>query len=85
LKPLYGKKQTVFEKNYSFVVVNKSAKGFTIVLNKRAEDDIEFSWIALAVKDAKLSFSKEILNFVQQALSPTPSISASNSAVQNGP
>ncbi len=77
--------QTVFEKNYSFVVVNKSVKGFTIVLNKRAEDDIEFSWIALAVKDAKLSFSKEILNFVQQALSPTPSISASNSAVQNGP
>lgn len=77
--------QKILEKGYSFVVVSKSAKGFTIVLNKRAEDDIEFSWIALSIKETKISFSKEILNLVQQVLSPTPSISASNSAVQNGP
>lgn len=77
--------QKVFEKDYLFVIVNKSTKGFTIVLNKKAEEDIEFSWISLAIKDTKISFSKEVLNFVQQALSPTPSISASESAFQNGP
>lgn len=64
----------VFEKNYSFVVVNRSEKGFNIVLNKKAEDDIEFSWIALAISEKKISFSKEVIDFVQQVLSPTPSI-----------
>ncbi len=85
IKETFDLEQKVFSKGYSFIVVNKSTKGFTIVLNKKADDDVEFSWIALAIKDTKISFSKEVLNLVQQVLSPTPSISASNSAVQNEP
>ncbi|MDO8530143.1 MAG: hypothetical protein Q7S10_01940, partial [bacterium] len=36
-----------------FVVTNKHAKGFTILLNRPAPTSIPFSWIALAVRGAK--------------------------------
>ncbi len=42
-----------FDQKYSFVIVGKSSKGFNIVLNKKAKDDIYFNWTALRVKDAK--------------------------------
>jgi len=43
----------LLQKGYSYVVAKKSIKGFTIYLNKAAEEDVPFSWIALAVKNAK--------------------------------
>ncbi|MBI2552810.1 hypothetical protein HYW17_05955, partial [Candidatus Uhrbacteria bacterium] len=43
----------VFENDIRYVVTRKSTKGFTILLNKAAAEDIQFSWIALAVKGAK--------------------------------
>jgi len=36
-----------------YVVADQSTKGFTIMLNKPATSDIQFNWLALAVKDAK--------------------------------
>jgi hypothetical protein len=36
-----------------YIISNKSVHGFTIRLNAKAPEDIRFSWIALAVKDAK--------------------------------
>ncbi|MDQ3075970.1 MAG: hypothetical protein M3Q34_02485 [bacterium] len=42
-----------FAQNISFVVLEKDQTGFTIMLNKVAIEDVQFSWIALAVKDAK--------------------------------
>jgi hypothetical protein len=36
-----------------FVITRKNKEGFTILLNEPATQDLRFSWIALAVKDAK--------------------------------
>lgn len=75
--------QKLFAKSYSFVVVNKSKKGFIIVLNKKAEDDIEFSWLAVSVRENKISISKTLLDLI---LSPTltPQPSNSGSSIQGG-
>lgn len=40
-----------FAQDVRFVVQNVSTKGFTLRLNKTAVEDLDFSWIALAVKD----------------------------------
>jgi hypothetical protein len=45
--------EDIFNNNIQYVVTNKSTAGFTIVLNKPAVVDTTFSWIALAVKNAK--------------------------------
>ncbi len=45
--------QNLFASAIQYIVINKSEKGFTIVLNKPLTQDINFSWIALAVKSAK--------------------------------
>lgn len=45
--------QAFFDQGYSYIMVNKSARGFTIVLNKKARDDVTFTWTAIRVKNAK--------------------------------
>ncbi|MBX4190315.1 hypothetical protein KW791_03425, partial [Candidatus Parcubacteria bacterium] len=52
--------ETLFNNNIQFIVTKKSVKGFTIKLNKDAPGDIRFSWIALAVKNAKVFNSIEV-------------------------
>lgn len=44
---------SVFSNDIKFIVTNKSEHGFTILLNKAAPVGIQFSWIALAVRNAK--------------------------------
>jgi hypothetical protein len=43
----------IFNNNIQFVVIKKSVHGFTIILNKAATSDVNFSWTAFAVKSAK--------------------------------
>lgn len=50
--------QEFFDQGYSYLIVNKSTKGFTIVLNKKAMDDVNFTWTTLRVKDAKIYQSR---------------------------
>lgn len=45
--------QAFFGLGYKYIVVNRSKKGFTIVLNKKAGDDVNFIWTAVQIKDAK--------------------------------
>lgn len=45
--------------NLQYVIVDKNEEGFTIVLNKKAPQDIMFSWTAFAVKEAT-TFEKEM-------------------------
>lgn len=61
--------EILFANNISYVITAKSTKGFTILLNKPAPIDINFSWIALAVKNPKIfsSIPQEIA--VPEALS----------------
>jgi hypothetical protein len=41
--------------NLSYVITQRTTKGFVIRLNKPAPEDINFSWVALSVQDAKTS------------------------------
>ena len=61
--------EEVFASDIKYLVTRKSTKGFTIILNKLASNDIRFSWIALAVKSAKTFNSIEA---IIPTLSPTP-------------
>ena len=51
-----------------YIIVNANTKGFSIILDKPAAIDLKFSWVALAVKDAKT-----VLSASTQVTSPTPS------------
>jgi hypothetical protein len=51
--------QNFFESDVRYLITNKHAKGFTIVLNKPAEREITFSWVALAVKNAETTYSED--------------------------
>jgi hypothetical protein len=56
----------ILAENYTFMVTRKTPKGFTIVLNKTAGEDITFSWAVLAAKEPKTFTSALIL--------PTPTL-----------
>jgi len=75
------RQKKLFEQGHTFMVVNRTKKGFTIVLNKKATEDIAFSWVALAVKDAKTSVGKKPVQteIPTPVLSSTPTPSASPS------
>ncbi|CAN5306326.1 hypothetical protein BH10PAT1_BH10PAT1_2890 [soil metagenome] len=51
-----------------FIVANVTTKGFTILLDTKAVTDLNFSWVALAVKDAKT-----IIGTPAPTPTPTPS------------
>lgn len=57
--------ELIFAGDIRYLVINKSTKGFAIILNKPAPINIGFSWIALAIKDAKVFSS-------QNNTEPTP-------------
>ncbi|HVU06832.1 MAG TPA: hypothetical protein VHE10_03555, partial [Candidatus Paceibacterota bacterium] len=61
----------IFDQDIRYIVARKSATGFTIRLNKPAPGDIGFSWIALAVKNAKLFTSRDESAPVQERV-PEP-------------
>jgi hypothetical protein len=46
-----------FAGDYRYIVIGKDTKGFTIRLNKPAEEDIRFSWNSLAIKGARTVIS----------------------------
>lgn len=64
------RQKKLFAEGFSAMVVNRTEKGFTIILNKRATEDITFSWVALAIKDAKTSRGKKLAP--TQIPQPTP-------------
>jgi len=61
----------IFSNDIRFLVSKKSVHGFTIRLNKAAPEDVSFSWIALAIKNAKLFASREII----ESVVPVPEVS----------
>ena len=60
---------TLLGENITSLVLDKDPTGFTILLNKRAPQNIRFSWIALGVKDAGVF---ESLGDGLEFASPTP-------------
>lgn len=49
------REQNLFDQSYTYYIARTSTKGFTIVLNKSATDDVHFSWVAFAVEEGKTS------------------------------
>jgi len=43
------RQQEILGKGYTFVISGRNTKKFTIILNKPAEEDITFSWVAISV------------------------------------
>jgi hypothetical protein len=70
-----GQEQPVLDQNYVYFVTKKSTDGFTIRLNKPAADKVQFSWSALAVKDAK-TYENQIMSItpIPSELIPTMTI-----------
>lgn len=68
----------IFNANISYIVNKKDETGFTITLNKPANHNLRFSWIALGVKDAGLFESLgEGLEFITEDpsdVSPGPAV-----------
>ncbi len=58
--------------NLSYVITDRTTQGFTIRLNKPAPEDINFSWVALSVQDAKTAGLEPVV--------PTPEPQATQSA-----
>ncbi len=59
-----------FDANIQSIVVEKSATGFTILLNKPAPRDIRFSWTALAALDA--TTFESVIEGLTIEVPPTP-------------
>ena len=70
---------SVFNGNLNYIVSQKSVKGFTIRLNQTAQTDTRFSWIALAVKNAK-TFSSAVESLPDNISPETVNTGASSSA-----
>ena len=57
LNSVFQQVQQLFGANLQYFVIDNSTKGFSIILNQTAPQDITFSWTALAVKGAKTVIS----------------------------
>ena len=65
----------IFAEDIRYLITKKSPAGFTIKLNKPAPGDIVFSWIALAIKDAKIILSTStLLSIPTESVEPTSTI-----------
>ena len=64
--------------NVSYVITQRTTQGFVIRLNKSATEDINFSWVALSVQDAKTSGLD-----VTPTVSPTATTSAAFQSITN--
>ena len=71
--------QAYLSSNVRFAVVDKSKTGFRIVLSEPATTDLQFSWISLAVKNARTMQSQTPFAPVVVPFTPvvTPSVSDS--------
>jgi hypothetical protein len=63
-----------FNSDIKYIVTKKSEKGFTIVLNKSAPRELQFSWVAIAVKNAKITHSQEDTPVEVPVTDPIPMI-----------
>ena len=58
--PEISPESILFDHKLRYVTLNQTSKGFSVLLDQDAPVDIEFSWIALAVKDATTVYSEQI-------------------------
>lgn len=71
----------LFGQGIQTLVTRKSAKGFTIVVNKPAPQDVTFSWIAFAVKNPKLFGADENADGIQAQEVPAGTVAGTDTSV----
>lgn len=64
---------SLLQNDIQHIITRRTTKGFVIKLNKNAPEDISFSWVALAIKDAKTSLGKKLL-VPQSTIEPSPTL-----------
>jgi hypothetical protein len=52
--PVHEREDQIFNEDIRYIVSRVNSHGFVIILNKPAPFDIEFDWLALAVKNPKI-------------------------------
>ncbi len=52
-----AKQQRYLDGGYTYFVSNVTTKGFTLVLNKQAGEDLNFNWLATAISNVRISES----------------------------
>lgn len=62
-----AREERILTSGYNYLVSRRTTKGFTIVLNKLAQEQLTFSWMAVGVKDPKTFTSTE-----EATVAPTP-------------
>jgi hypothetical protein len=74
-----------FDNDIRFLITKKNTHGFTIRLNKPAPENLTFSWIALAIKNAALFTSIDATNPItpNQGQSQTQQTTNQNQNTQN--
>ncbi|MBA3732859.1 DUF5011 domain-containing protein [Patescibacteria group bacterium] len=72
--------ESILQGDMRFIVSRKTTHGFTIVLNKDAVEDLNFSWTAFAVKDAKPFNSQGSNQSASDKTSPIITINGNNPA-----
>jgi len=61
-----------FASDIRYLVTKKTVKGFTILLNKPAPQDLTFNWLALAIKNPRIVTSKEPISISTSTPEVTP-------------
>ena len=70
---------SILNGNVRYLITNRNTKGFTIKLSQPSSENISFSWVAVSVKDAKTSSSKDSLTSVN----PSATSSAAFQSILN--
>ncbi|HSW89963.1 MAG TPA: MerR family DNA-binding transcriptional regulator [Patescibacteria group bacterium] len=71
--------QTLLNSNLKYIVARRTTKGFRIMLAAPASEDMKFSWMALAVKDAQAPVGNQTATPSPTA-SPTPTVTPTPTA-----
>jgi hypothetical protein len=73
--------ELLFSSGIQYIITHASTTGFMIKLNKKAPTDVQFSWTALAVRDAKTFFSLKPKEESVANATTTPEIATSTASV----
>jgi hypothetical protein len=71
--------EKIFGEDVRFIITNKTNKGFTITINKKAPADVVFNWTAFAIKNTKEFTSKDLPKDEENNIpaEPTPTVTPS--------
>ncbi|HSX45743.1 MAG TPA: hypothetical protein VLG27_01915, partial [Candidatus Saccharimonadia bacterium] len=79
------KEQRLFDAGYNYLVSNVTTKGFTIVLSKKATEDIQFNWSAVAISNANTFTSGQTQSSNSSSSSAASATDTTSQPTTSGP